>query len=166
MSYELTHAPVGIGQAPHVVATVHTATAAPRAASCGATASGSRGSRANHRAGEGELHPDGVSDQGWVQPAEGQLAKQFQQQTGITVKYDILPDSPYQTFSRTTLTRTRCPGTSTWANQHKTGSSSTRSTKHAVDLSNQPWVKHGRMSSYSPSPPSAASSTAKLSGTR
>ena len=49
-------------------------------------------------------------DQGWVLTAVEQLAKQFQQQTGITVKYDPIPDSTYQTLLTTKLNSGQMPG--------------------------------------------------------
>ncbi|MGO8860877.1 MAG: ABC transporter substrate-binding protein [Acidimicrobiales bacterium] len=80
-------------------------------------------------------------DQGWVQPAEEQLAKQFQQQTGITVKYDPIPDSTYQTLLTTKLNSGQMPGDIYMGQPTQAGLQLTYEVEqHAVDLSNQPWV--------------------------
>ena len=80
-------------------------------------------------------------DQGWVQPAEEQLAKQFQQQTGITVKYDPIPDSTYQTLLTTKLNSGQMPGDIYMGQPTQAGLELTYEVEqHAVDLSNQPWV--------------------------
>ncbi len=80
-------------------------------------------------------------DQGWVQPAEEQLAKQFQQQTGITVQYDPVPDSTYQTLLTTKLNSGQMPGDIYMGQPTQAGLQLTYEVEqHAVDLSNQPWV--------------------------
>jgi len=85
------------------------------------------------------------ADQDWVQPAEMQLAAKFKQLTGITVTYDIVPDSTYQTLLTTKLNAGEEPG-DIFMIQPPGGTGSGLETtfqvqKHAVDLSTQPWVK-------------------------
>ena len=85
------------------------------------------------------------ADQNWVLPAEMTEAANFKKLTGITVKYDIVPDSTYQTLLQTKLSAGEQPG-DIYMGQPPGGTGSGlqtefQVTKHAVDLSKQPWVK-------------------------
>ncbi len=87
------------------------------------------------------------ADQNWVLPAEMTEAANFKKLTGITVKYDIVPDSTYQTLLQTKLSAGEQPG-DIYMGQPPGGTGSGlqtefQVTKHAVDLSKQPWVKQG-----------------------
>lgn len=95
------------------------------------------------------------ADQSWIlpgeqgQPAEnGQhaiqgLAAKFKQLCGITVQFDILPDAQYQNVLTNDLNSNQMPGD---IYMGQPGLSQNKLiyqvTKHAVDLTNQPWVKH------------------------
>lgn len=85
------------------------------------------------------------ADQNWVLPAEKTLAAKFKKLTGITVNYDIVPDSTYQSLLQTKLSSGQQPG-DIYMGQPPGGTGSGLQTefevtKHAVDLSSQPWVK-------------------------
>lgn len=83
------------------------------------------------------------ADQGWVQPAEQELAKQFKRRTGITVQYNIVPDTTYQTLLTTKLNSGQNPGDIYMGQPSQAGLKITfQVQKHAVDLSHQPWVKN------------------------
>ena len=84
------------------------------------------------------------ADQNWVLPAEKAEAANFKKLTGITVNYDIVPDSTYQTLLQTKLSSGQEPG-DIYMGQPPGGTGSGLQTefevtKHAVDLSTQPWV--------------------------
>ena len=85
------------------------------------------------------------ADQNWVQPAEKQLAAKFKQKTGITVTYDIVPDSTYQNLLTTKLNAGEEPGDIFMIQPPGGNNSGLQTTfqveRHAVDLSKQPWVK-------------------------
>jgi raffinose/stachyose/melibiose transport system substrate-binding protein len=84
------------------------------------------------------------ADQDWVRPPELALAEKFKRKTGITIKYDIIPDSSYQQVLTTKLNSGQKPG-DIYMGQPPGGTGSGLQTtfavlKHAVDLSKQPWV--------------------------
>lgn len=84
------------------------------------------------------------ADQNWVQPAEQALAAKFKKLTGITVNYNIIPDSSYQNVLTTKLNSNQNPG-DIFMIQPPGGDNSGLNTTfkvqaHAVDLSKQPWV--------------------------
>ncbi len=108
------------------------------------------GAQASHKTGSGCCSIKGhytltvLADQNWVQPAEKALAAKFKKQTGITVKYNIVPDNTYQNLLTTKLNSNQNPG-DIFMIQPPGGTNSGLQTtfrvkSHAVDLSHQPWV--------------------------
>jgi raffinose/stachyose/melibiose transport system substrate-binding protein len=82
-----------------------------------------------------------LESQGWVYPAEQDLAKQFEAQTGIHIDYQIIPAANYFQVLDTKLNSGQGPdifggqsGVSDLEVQYNV-------TQNAVDLSNQEWVK-------------------------
>ncbi len=84
------------------------------------------------------------ADQNWVQPAEKVLAAKFKKLTGITVNYDIVPDSSYQNLLTTKLNANEEPGDIFMIQPPGGDNSGLQTTfrvqSHAEDLSRQPWV--------------------------
>lgn len=82
-----------------------------------------------------------LESQGWVYPAEQELAKKFEAQTGIHINYQIIPAANYFQVLDTKLNSGQGPdifggqsGVSDLEVQYHV-------TQNAVDLSNQEWVK-------------------------
>ena len=82
-----------------------------------------------------------LESQGWVYPAEQDLAKQFEAKTGIHIDYQIIPSANYFQVLDTKLNSGQGPdifggqsGVSDLEVQYHV-------TQNAVDLSNQSWVK-------------------------
>jgi raffinose/stachyose/melibiose transport system substrate-binding protein len=82
-----------------------------------------------------------LESQGWVYPAEMDLAKKFEAQTGIHIDYQIIPAANYFQVLKTKLNSGQGPdifggqsGVSDLEVQYNV-------TQNAVDLSNQEWVK-------------------------
>jgi raffinose/stachyose/melibiose transport system substrate-binding protein len=82
-----------------------------------------------------------LESQGWVYPAEQDLAKQFEAKTGIHIDYQIIPAANYFQVLDTKLNSGQGPdifggqsGVSDLEVQYNV-------TQNAVDLSNQEWVK-------------------------
>ena len=108
------------------------------------------GAQTSHSTGSGCCSMKGhysltvLADQNWVQPAEKTLAAKFKKLTGITVNYNIVPDSSYQNLLTTKLNSNENPG-DIFMIQPPGGDNSGLNTtfrvqSHAVDLSQQPWV--------------------------
>ncbi len=82
-----------------------------------------------------------LESQGWVYPAENDLARKFEAQTGIHIDYQIIPAANYFQVLDTKLNSGQGPdifvgqsGVSDLEVQYNV-------TQNAVDLSNQEWVK-------------------------
>jgi len=81
-----------------------------------------------------------LASQGWVQDAELELGKKFQEETGIAIDYQIIPSDQYFNVLRTKLNSGEAPdifggqsGVTDLQLQYDVQ-------KNAVDLSGEPWV--------------------------
>ena len=84
-----------------------------------------------------------MASQDWVEDAEQELGKKFEEQTGIHVDYQIVPADQYQDLLLTRLNSGEGPDI--WGAQSGFALKTTYNVEeNAVDLSNEPW-----MSSYS-----------------
>ena len=84
-----------------------------------------------------------MASQDWVEDAEQELGKKFEEETGIHVDYQIVPADQYQDLLLTRLNSGEGPDI--WGAQSGFALKTTyKVEENAVDLSNEPW-----MSSYS-----------------
>ena len=84
-----------------------------------------------------------MASQDWVEDAEQELGKKFEEETGIHVDYQIVPADQYQDLLLTRLNSGEGPDI--WGAQSGFALKTTYNVeKNAVDLSNEPW-----MSAYS-----------------
>jgi len=101
-------------------------------AACGSSSSGGSSSKITLTV---------LESQGWVYPAEQDLAKKFESQTGIHIDYQIIPSANYFQVLDTKLNSGQ--GTDIFGGQSGVSDLEVQYnvTQNAVDLSNQGWVK-------------------------
>jgi raffinose/stachyose/melibiose transport system substrate-binding protein len=81
-----------------------------------------------------------LASQDWIRDPEKTLAKKFQQKTGITVDYQIVPSGQYQSVLTTKLNAGECSDIfMTQSGKFDIGSTYNIA-KNAVDLSKESWV--------------------------
>ncbi len=82
-----------------------------------------------------------MASQGWIQDAELELAKKFEEETGIKVDYQIIPADQYHNLLTTKLNSGECADIF-MAQADKLGIvSQLQIEKNGVDLTNEPWVE-------------------------
>jgi raffinose/stachyose/melibiose transport system substrate-binding protein len=79
--------------------------------------------------------------QGWASDAEQALAKQFTQQTGITIDFQVIPSDQYFNLLKTKLSSGQGPDLFGGQSGKTDLVVNYDVEKNAVDLSDQPWVK-------------------------
>ena len=101
-------------------------------AACGSSSSGGSSSKITLTV---------LESQGWVYPAEQDLAKKFEAQTGIHIDYQIIPSANYFQVLDTKLNSGQ--GTDIFGGQSGVSDLEVQYnvTQNAVDLSNQEWTK-------------------------
>jgi raffinose/stachyose/melibiose transport system substrate-binding protein len=82
-----------------------------------------------------------IASQGWIQPAEMDLAKQFEAQTGIHIDYQIIPADQYFTVLQTKLNSGEGPDIFGGQSGKTDLKVNYNAAKNAVDLSDQEWIK-------------------------
>jgi len=82
-----------------------------------------------------------IASQGWIQPAEMDLAKQFETQTGIHIDYQIIPADQYFTVLQTKLNSGEGPDIFGGQSGKTDLQVNYNAAQNAVDLSDQEWVK-------------------------
>src|SRR5689334_9742846 len=94
------------------VPTAPTTAAVPTAAAAGPTATTAAAGPTNTTGAAAPTNTAGakqnitltyIASQGWIQPAEMDLAKKFEEQTGIHIDYQIIPADQYFTVLQTKL---------------------------------------------------------------
>jgi ABC-type sugar transport system, periplasmic component len=81
-----------------------------------------------------------LASQDWIRDPEKTLAKKFQQKTGITVDYQIVPSGQYQSVLSTKLNAGECADIFMTQSGKFDIASTYNITKNAVDLSKESWV--------------------------
>jgi raffinose/stachyose/melibiose transport system substrate-binding protein len=112
-------------------------------ASSSSPASGGASSEASGSAsgGKKDVTLTYIASQGWIKDAEMQLAKKFEEETGIHIDYQIIPSDQYFNVLKTKLNSGE--GSDLFGGQSGKSEISLNYNveKNAVDLSDQEWVK-------------------------
>jgi raffinose/stachyose/melibiose transport system substrate-binding protein len=112
-------------------------------ASSSSSASGGASSEASGSAsgGKKDVTLTYIASQGWIKDAEMQLAKKFEEETGIHIDYQIIPSDQYFNVLKTKLNSGE--GSDLFGGQSGKSEISLNYNveKNAVDLSDQEWVK-------------------------
>ncbi|MFC4307236.1 ABC transporter substrate-binding protein [Cohnella boryungensis] len=112
-------------------------------ASSSSPASGGASSEASGNAsgGKKDVTLTYIASQGWIKDAEMQLAKKFEEETGIHIDYQIIPSDQYFNVLKTKLNSGE--GSDLFGGQSGKSEISLNYNveKNAVDLSDQEWVK-------------------------
>ncbi|WP_284645610.1 ABC transporter substrate-binding protein [Paenibacillus silviterrae] len=82
-----------------------------------------------------------IASQGWIKDAEMQLAKKFEQETGIRIDYQIVPADQYFNVLKTKLNSKEGPDLFGGQSGKSEIKLNYNVEKNAVDLSDQEWVK-------------------------
>jgi len=82
-----------------------------------------------------------IASQDWIKDAEMELAKKFEEQTGIHIDYQIIPSDQYFNVLKTKLNSGEGPDIFGGQSGKSEISLNYNAEKNAVDLSDQEWVK-------------------------